>query len=541
MNEEIPKPRLKMPRGQWFSVADTRFYERPSDDPKDLEIWCYTDRLSYSPGEIVSFHVSTSASEYEIDIVRDGSRQELVAHLTGAHGQMHETPVDVSASGCRWPAACQWQVPADARSGGYLVIARTRRGKGQTREQQHFFIVRPTLKSRAKLLLIASTCTWAAYNDWGGSNHYEGIAGPNGDESSPILSTLRPWSRGLVWLPIGAPRIPLDGLVTHSIPRYPHLEFAFANGYCRYYAAAGWASYERHFVAWAERNGYSVDMISQQDLHYRPSTISSYAGIVIVGHDEYWTAEMRDAIDAYVDDGGHIARFGANFMWQIRLEDEGTRQICYKYDARRTDPECKAATRRFLTSAWEDPWVGRPGAATFGLNALRGIYARIGCAAPRASKGFTVYRPQHWAFAGTDLYYGDVFGESAGIFGYEVDGVEYTFAGGEPIATHEDGAPATLEILAMAPATSVEENRGQPGGSPYLGDLDGVYKATLLLNADTPEALRKCQYGSGMIASFTRGRGSVFNAGSCEWVMGLARREFCTEQITKNVLDRCLG
>jgi hypothetical protein len=541
MSEKTAKPHVKMPRGQWFSVLDVRFYERPSDDRENLEIWCYTDRLSYSPGDSVSFHVSTTAKEYEIEIVRDGYRQEVVAQLRIDRGLRHETPPDASVRGCGWPVACHWRIPADTRSGGYVVIARARGDHGELREQHHFFIVRPVARSHAKLLLIASTCTWTAYNDWGGSNHYEGISGSSGDEHSPVLSTLRPFSRGLIWLPVGAPRIPVDGLLTHSIPRYPHVEFAFANGYCRYYSAAGWASYERHFVGWAERNGYTLDMISQQDLHYRPAIVSGYSGVIVVGHDEYWTAAMRDAIDAYVDDGGHVARFGANFMWQVRLEEEGTRQICYKYDARKSDPEREAASTRLLTSTWEDPLVNRPGAATFGLNALRGIYARIGCAAPRASRGFTVYRPHHWAFAGTDLYYGDVFGSEAGIFGYEVDGVEYTFAGGEPVATHEDGAPATLEILAMAPATSVEEDRKQPGALPYLGDLDGLYKAMILLGSQTPEALRKCQYGSGMVAAFTRGRGSVFNAGTCEWVMGLTRKDFATEQITKNVLDRCLS
>jgi hypothetical protein len=223
MSEKTAKPHVKMPRGQWFSVLDVRFYERPSEDPEKLEIWCYTDRLSYSPGDSVSFHVSTTAKEYEIEIVRDGYRQEVVAQLRVDRGQTHETPPDASVRGCGWPVACHWRIPADTRSGGYVVIARTRGNHGELREQHHFFIVRPVARSHAKLLLIASTCTWTAYNDWGGSNHYEGISGSSGDEHSPVLSTLRPFSRGLIWLPVGAPRIPVDGLPTHSIPRYRRL------------------------------------------------------------------------------------------------------------------------------------------------------------------------------------------------------------------------------------------------------------------------------------------------------------------------------
>ena len=41
-----------------------------------------------------------------------------------------------------------------------------------------------------------------------------------------------------------------------------------------------------------------------------------------------------------------------------------------------------------------------------------------------------------------------------------------------------------------------------------------------------------------MMGAFTRGKGEVFNAGTAEWVNGLKRKEFYTEQITRNVLDR---
>jgi hypothetical protein len=41
-----------------------------------------------------------------------------------------------------------------------------------------------------------------------------------------------------------------------------------------------------------------------------------------------------------------------------------------------------------------------------------------------------------------------------------------------------------------------------------------------------------------MIVHFSRGAGEVFTAGTCEWVSGLIDREFYTERITKNVLNR---
>lgn len=40
--------------------------ERPSDDPGAGEVWVYTDRLSYAPGDEVSFHVSTTAGRFSL-------------------------------------------------------------------------------------------------------------------------------------------------------------------------------------------------------------------------------------------------------------------------------------------------------------------------------------------------------------------------------------------------------------------------------------------------------------------------------------------
>src|SRR3546814_8863556 len=101
---------------------------------------------------------------------------------------------------------------------------------------------------------------------------------------------------------------------------------------------------------------------------------------------------------------------------------------------------------------------------------FRSVYASWGGFVPRGSRGFTVYRHRHWAFANTDTHYGDVIGGDAGIFAYEVDGLDYTFRQGLPYPTHEDGAPAGVEILAMAPAMFVEDMHDGEGFRYYLKD-----------------------------------------------------------------------
>jgi hypothetical protein len=60
--------------------------------PGERGLWCYTDRLSYLPGDEVRFHTSTSASRYSIEIARVGARRELVWTRSGIRGALHPTP-----------------------------------------------------------------------------------------------------------------------------------------------------------------------------------------------------------------------------------------------------------------------------------------------------------------------------------------------------------------------------------------------------------------------------------------------------------------
>ena len=46
--------------------------------------------------------------------------------------------------------------------------------------------------------------------------------------------------------------------------------------------------------------------------------------------------------------------------------------------------------------------------------------------------------------------------------------------------------------------------------------------------------------GSSMIGVCKTGDGEIFNAGCCEWVSGLIKRDFFVEQVTRNVLNRFL-
>lgn len=522
-------------RGHW--------YEKPGMDGGKGEIWCYSDRISYHPGDRVTLFVSSTAAEFDLDILRDGGRETPVASFNAIASRWQETPEQCSVEGCGWQPSFEFVIEDGWTSGAYRLTLTARGRDGAEIRCHHLIIVCPAPgRKPGRILQVAATGTWTSYNTWGGSNAYQGITGATSDQYATSVSLERPWCRGFIVLPDDAPRVPLEiETPPATAPRYPHMEWALATGHSKKYASAGWASYDGLFFRWAERAGYGIDLISQHELHERPELIRDYDCAVFVGHDEYWTWEMRDAVDAFVEQGGFAARFAGNFMWQTRLENEGRRQVCYKYRARAEDPQWLSGDKTRATDSWELPAIDRPGAKTFGLNATRGLYAGWGGCAPRGARGFPVYRPEHWAFAGTGIYYGDVLGAESHIFGYEVDGLDYIIRNGLPEPTGEGSPPEGLQILALGMSSQVEESADIAVEDQFLIDEDGRYIADVLYGAPSDENLEKVKRGSGMIVSFKRGQGEVFHAGSTEWVAGLKHEDAMVERVTRNVLDRGLG
>ncbi|MEU0520335.1 N,N-dimethylformamidase beta subunit family domain-containing protein [Streptosporangium sp. NPDC006007] len=283
--------------------------ERAHTEPGATEVWSYTDRFSYLPGETVDLHLSSTAAEFSLEIIRDGAEPETVFRRDGLTSEAYPTPDDAYANGCDWPVGLSLEIPQDWRSGFYLVVVSARAPEGELWEREHFFVVKAPRGRRKDMALVLTTSTMLAYNDWGGANHYRGLGDdPRNDAGSPVSSTRRPIARGMLRKPAGVPR----ECHTHTpgigwVPRYPAYEWARLSGYSRHHSDAGWATYERPFVLWAERAGYEFDYLVQHDLHQDPAALDEYHCVVVVGHDEYWSWRMRDAIDAFVILAGRVA------------------------------------------------------------------------------------------------------------------------------------------------------------------------------------------------------------------------------------------
>jgi hypothetical protein len=131
------------------------------------------------------------------------------------------------------------------------------------------------------------------------------------------------------------------------------------------------------------------------------------------------------------------------------------------------------------------------------------------------SGAYTVYRSDHWIFAGTGLKQGEQFGAKDRIVGYECDGCDHTFVNGRPVSTGRDGAPEGLLILALAPASwGANEWEWYP---PWESSRTG--NACMAVH-DVP------------------GGGTVFTASTTGWAHGLKGKDPIVETITRNVLDR---
>jgi hypothetical protein len=248
-----------------------------------------------------------------------------------------------------------------------------------------------------------------------------------------------------------------------------------------------------------DRPGVDVDYCSNLDLHLDPTALSGHRLLIVSGHDEYWTWEMRDAVEGFTARGGNTAFFAANTAWwQMRLEDGGRTMVCHRDAA--ADP--LAATRPERTTVeWSSAPVNRPETAMTGLSFRYGA----GCWGPEMPRmreaAYTVRFADHWVFAGTGLRDGDGFGR--GALGYETDAAHLEEVDGVPRATGRGGTPESFCVLATA---------------------------------DLRHWAAYGQGGAATLGVFSSGAGTVFNAGTVNW--GAALDDPVVDRITRNVVER---
>lgn len=485
---------------------------------------------SVTAGATFGVHASGGSGPAVIEVARIGATRELVATVEVDELVPRVLPDDVVARGCDWPATVELTVPPSWRSGYHEVVVRTDGPDGPA-EAVGFVVVRAPAGSTNPLLVL-STNTWAAYNDVGGENLYSTFGRP---VAATRVSLRRPMAAGF----LRRPDEPGQRAAVVDPPEptmQTHVEYMFRHELSEWVGSAGWAGWEVHFVRWAEAAGYELDVATNADLATVPGLLDGRDLYLSVGHDEYWTWEMRDAVEGFVAGGGNAVFLSGNTScWQVRLEDGGATMVAFK-EQFADDPVVGTDRQHLVTSLWSDRLVGRPENAMTGVGFARGGYHRIGRNVADGAGGYTVHRPEHWVFDGTGVTYGDLVGADGVAVGYECDGCELELRDGLPYPTGSDGTPADFEVLATAPARPNDRDTAlRP--PPEDGPSEAEFIAWRVLGDHEPATVARLRHGAAVMGMH-RPAGTVFTSGCTDWVWGLVAADPVIERITRNLLDR---
>lgn len=428
----------------------------------------YANKLSGVPGEEIAFHLSSSGSSVRMIIERQGGTNEAVFEKADIACAAHPIPDRASSDGCNWPAALTMTIPDDWKSGCYVATLILKSEDKETQSTLQFVVRSAEPGKNTKILLQLSTNTYNAYTNWGGHSLYayhdrDGVQGHRVSFDRPQTSQYSNW--------------------------------------------------ELPFAKWAETNGYVIDYAVNSDLEFHPEILKHYRLVLSVGHDEYWSAPMRDNLEKYIADGGNVAFFSGNTCcWQVRSENNGRALTCWKqwYNV---DPLFRKGDHKLLSTTWSHHLIGRPENQLTGVGFLWGGYHRSHGQFMDGPASFIVHRPEHWLFEGTDLKRDDRFGGKDTIVGYECDGCEMTWKDGLPFPTNRDGTPKSFTILGSCPA------QWAPDDCLWYDQFP----------AD--------RVGAAVLGIYTQG-GTVVTTGSTDWAHGLRGNDPAVVRITRNILDR---
>lgn len=447
----------------------------------------YADTNSVAPGQMIGFHAAVMG-DAAADVYMQIRRVEETTWLFGRDlGSVPgRTPGDNGwMDCCNWPLTYGFRVPDDWESGLYVAQFSTGVDVNEV-----FFVVRAKSPGTSRIVVSVPMTTAYAYNNWGGKSVYE--YNSSSDARAQQLSLSRPFAgnsrdKFTAWLP--------------------------------------------YFINWARNQDTPVplEFIANTDLHVHPGILDPYDLFVTVGHDEYWSAEMRAELERHLDAGGNAALFsGNNMWWKIRfgVPDEKAplgRMLVDKDDEFEDgvdDPELH-----------EGHWfMVDPESRLLGASYARGGYRED---PDGDTPGFKVQDPGDWVFAGTGLAKDEEFGSENLIISFESDGADFewdnTASGKVAVPTHTDGTPIGLKILAVA-------QLGNGWSNDYYDEGDSTHEAGKNLYTGVPGAW------STMVRYKHPGGGHVFNAATVDWSYGLSNCKGASPAvecvITRNVIDK---
>jgi hypothetical protein len=373
------------------------------------EIEGYASLTSVNRGSQIKLFVSTAASSYTLQVYRlgwyKGSGGRQMTSSISRTGILQTTPApdpDTGLTECNWTNPYTLTIPYSASdltlwASGVYVVKLTAAGWGK--QSYVIFVVRDDARV-SDYLMQSSVTTFQAYNNWGGKSLYSQNS-TNGQAARKV-SFNRPY--GLGRNSASAPGVGAGEFLTNLQPAtetYP-------------------ASWECPMVQFLEGSGYDVAYCTNIDTHGDANllSLSFHKGFLSVGHDEYWSWEMRHNVRTARDNGLSLGFFSANTCyWQIRLEpstiDSASNRVIvgYKQAALTEDPialDGDSTNDNLVTTKWRNSPVNLPEDSWLGV-----MYEK-----DPVNTDMLIINPSHWLFANTTLRAGD---KLTGLLGYEVD------------------------------------------------------------------------------------------------------------------------
>lgn len=315
----------------------------------DSTIQGFATDISYNLGQTVNFKIKTTANQYRLDIYRmgyyggKGARKVDSVSVTRTQAQTQPNCLTNATTGLydcgNWAVSASWTIPANATSGIYFAkVVRLNNGGAS----HIVFIVRDD-SSTSNLLFQTSDTTWQAYNNYGGNSLYTGS--PAGRAYK--VSYNRPFNT----------RIVDNGQDWLFNSEYP-------------------------MVRWLEANGYNVSYFTDVDSDRRGDLIKNHKVFLSVGHDEYWSKQQREKVEAARNAGIHLAFFSGNEIfwktrWENSIDSSATSYrtlVCYKETKANAviDPQTP-----IWTGTWRDPRFSPPADGGRPENALSGTIFEV--------------------------------------------------------------------------------------------------------------------------------------------------------------------
>jgi hypothetical protein len=294
------------------ALAGSSGWERSQADAPNIE--GYTSKTSVAPGETLGFRVSTRpVVKFRIVIYRlgwyngAGARQMtcLPSCSTSFTGAARSTPSPNSATGkidAGWPQTTSLTIPSNWTTGQYVAEYVLTSGSQSGYARYSPFVVRSSAPQAqaSSILVVVPFNTYLAYNNWGGAGAYENNT-------------------------------------NKSIFRLAHATKVSFN---RPFHRREWRFWDIDLLRFLEREGYDVSYVSDTDVDANPQILQQHQAVIVSGHSEYWTKNMRDGVDAARDAGTNLFFAGANdAYWQIRYEDSScasNNSVCTNVGDRRT-------------------------------------------------------------------------------------------------------------------------------------------------------------------------------------------------------------